>query len=1334
MDPSPSPSKKPAPTVHQHPEPPSHSSVFEALFEQTDKHANQATIDLTAMSSSSSDTDSFHDASLDVDDRWDDTPGSSQGLDSATPKSDGSSAPRRKKPGQVDDHRLMPPRSRNHAPAERQKAPDWQLFREEFSPEGTPERIFLPMHADARKGPPKVKAEPIEAELHNPQRDAEAARSSAAIQIVEENPRAETPHLLTKVGNDTEVSTQSGKFRRMPVFSVIPTDMRLKIFQPQPDGRCAVPWGVQFYLASLVSFGLLSLHELQYTGINLLRSRSNADAICALFNPDNQSKLWDPSHTETPITARRETHRERQVCVELDREGQILEDSRLNGVIGPPGEEMRSFGGRVLFEGRISCTKIEDKPRRGTRRKHRAFTVHLLPPKLGGSCRFSRRFGSESILRLKMDPAMAKDAKRFAVHPKTREIQQEISDFFAQNLLIMGRYYRPFICKDDTIFYIWMGSEDMCPDKPELDCVWDFLNHHAPFAENSRSQLGKFMQRVHLGLSTSVPVSVLEEMSHVPDIFGDPDPETGKSEEMTDGAGAVSLAVAHDVSRHLGTPSVPAAFQGRIAGAKGVWYLDPAAERWLPGENPKRWVQIRNSQNKINYPKDRSLDMSQTVVDLLGPARLTWPSTLSKQIILVQHSNGVPINTFAKMQEAELRAIVDEVSNWEGPDKDVCPRLATVVDRLCKIETLRARRSTEAAEHRAQGLDTLGGGKSADKDPHSFDNDRDVFFGSDGRHISSGKPVSKYECAYEMLCIGWHPKSCSYLANIMIDIANMAMQKVIAKFAIPVARSAEAMVIPDPTGTLEEGEIQFRFSGDTVCDPDTKLRLQHVPEGDVLVTRHPCLLPTDIRKVRAVVRPELSLYQDVVVFSTKGQRPLASLLSGGDYDGDLIRVFWEPELVKPFKNADVSFADSPFDISDAFHRSEATVADFVAEYGRKDKDERDRALIKELIAGAFEPAVRGLYGAMHLYAAWQFGTDSREAVELAHKFCQCMDSQKTGLTIIPEVRIRDSKKYLGHLPDWAYDETDEADPRDWFARDDHNTVQTAVKNNSRPESVLCSLWNEGKKEVDWLKQRLREQAKPLEGVEDLAISGLWKEAKRLMQVKPEEEEAIRNHVKVMLESFKRTNLRTRQIIESRHREQRQGHNPAVKFGRQSKGVPLRRVRSEATPALLDRSSTSEQLSEGGATKSTVAVDDLNGGDMVERLEESIEVPAILGSASEVAARFCQWPKAFAQDYYAKMDKAAKARLELLRASYAYSVTYRYNPNFAFEMAWCWIMNMKAEALEEPAQMDGAGRSSQYQTQGRGSIQVPFSTLDVMGLRRKIISRNWESSQGRSIEL
>ncbi|SPO25775.1 uncharacterized protein UTRI_03140 [Ustilago trichophora] len=1279
LNPLTSPAKRPANASHSSPQQSSSSTaILRALFESSDE-LDQGQ-DNPAMSDSESGSDSFHDA-RNVD-PFDDTPGSSQGTERSTPPSAGITG----------------------------KAPAWMLFREE-----SPDRIFLPIPKPVRRQTRQVKTEPKELGMHAELAAAESADDANNYTNVVPSPRAHPGNVAP--------------------FVVIESHMRIKIMQSQPDGRLSVPWGVQYYLASLVSFGLFSLDELIFTtGINALRSNSNVDSICALFDPANQHKLWE-FRTDTAIMARRATDRERQVCAELDREAEIRADSPLNGVIGPPGEEMRSFGGRVLFEGRIMSSQNEERPQTGKRRKHRIFSVQLLPPKLGGSCRFSRRFGSQSIIRLKMDVAMARDARRFAIHPKTQEIQQEISDFFSQTVHIMGRKYRPFICKDETIFYLWVGSPPNCPDQPDFDCIWDFINHHAPFAQNGRSQLGKFIQRVLLGLSTSVPASVIDDITYESDIFGDPDPVTGKKVEMTDGAASVSLTVAKDIAQHLGYDSVPSAFQGRIAGSKGVWYIDPFAECSLPGEQAKRWIKIRDSQKKIHYPAGQNLDLSQLVIDLLGPSRLFAPSTLSKQIILVLQSNGVPIRTFADMQRAELQKIAEEISNWEGPDASVCMRLATVVERLCKVESLRAKRSTESAEHRAQGMESQISNNSADGDRALGDDDRDIFFGQDGRHIWNGKPLSKHECAYEMLLSGFHPKSCPYLAELLVDIADLAMKRVIKRFAIPVARSAEAMVIPDPTGTLEEGEIQFRFSGDAVLDPDTRLRLRHVPEGEVLVTRHPCLLPTDIRKVRAVVRAELSLYQDVVVFSTKGQRPLASLLSGGDYDGDLIRVFWEPKLVQAFENSDVSYADCPFDISDVFDRSAETVSDFVGQHEEKNKDERDRVLIKELVAGAFEPAVRGLYGIMHLYAAWQFGIWSPEAIELAHKFCQCMDSQKTGLTLKARVRIEDSKLYLGNLPEWAHDTNDETAPRDWFAVDDNRSTQTARKNKDRPKSVLCALWAEGKAEMGKLKLRLQKETEKLRGVEDAAISGVWKEAEQLGQISAEEKEAIRSHIKVMEESFLRTNMRTRQTIEARTRELRKGE-PSSKVSpqnsaRPSKGMPLRRVRSEAKPTLLSRPSISERLT--GAASSS-AVDDLNSSDMLERLDETIEVPAILGSTSEVAARFCQWPRGFEKEYIAKKDRYAVHRLAMLRASYAYSITYASRPRFAFEMAWRWIMSIKAEASGDAATTASGGRRLQEKAQGMGSMQVPYSTLDLLGLRKKLINRNFEMTQGRGVEI
>jgi uncharacterized protein YdcH (DUF465 family) len=49
--------------------------------------------------------------------------------------------------------------------------------------------------------------------------------------------------------------------------------------------------------------------------------------------------------------------------------------------------------------------------------------------------------------------------------------------------------------------------------------------------------------------------------------------------------------------------------------------------------------------------------------------------------------------------------------------------------------------------------------------------------------------------------------------------------------------------------------------------------------------------------------PGLRRLKDVIVFSTKGDSPLADKLSGGDYDGDKIWVCWDHRLTEPFANS-----------------------------------------------------------------------------------------------------------------------------------------------------------------------------------------------------------------------------------------------------------------------------------------------------------------------------------------------------------------------------------------------------------------------------------------------
>ncbi len=67
-------------------------------------------------------------------------------------------------------------------------------------------------------------------------------------------------------------------------------------------------------------------------------------------------------------------------------------------------------------------------------------------------------------------------------------------------------------------------------------------------------------------------------------------------------------------------------------------------------------------------------------------------------------------------------------------------------------------------------------------------------------------------------------------------------------------------------------------------------------EGEVVITRSPCIHPGDVRKVRAIgklppgLAPRIAAQRNCVVFSVRGGRPLPSMLGGGDLDGDMYQV------------------------------------------------------------------------------------------------------------------------------------------------------------------------------------------------------------------------------------------------------------------------------------------------------------------------------------------------------------------------------------------------------------------------------------------------------------
>jgi len=84
----------------------------------------------------------------------------------------------------------------------------------------------------------------------------------------------------------------------------------------------------------------------------------------------------------------------------------------------------------------------------------------------------------------------------------------------------------------------------------------------------------------------------------------------------------------------------------------------------------------------------------------------------------------------------------------------------------------------------------------------------------------------------------------------------------------------------DAWDVLREGECAVKITMDGDGQPRALTGME------ILVTRNPCLHPGDLQKFKAVARDELAHLVDCIVFPTRGKRPAADLMSGGDLDGD----------------------------------------------------------------------------------------------------------------------------------------------------------------------------------------------------------------------------------------------------------------------------------------------------------------------------------------------------------------------------------------------------------------------------------------------------------------
>jgi hypothetical protein len=113
------------------------------------------------------------------------------------------------------------------------------------------------------------------------------------------------------------------------------------------------------------------------------------------------------------------------------------------------------------------------------------------------------------------------------------------------------------------------------------------------------------------------------------------------------------------------------------------------------------------------------------------------------------------------------------------------------------------------------------------------------------------------------------------------ECEKMVNKREVQRCRILVPQSRLLFGVCDPRGILKPGECFVRVTLDEHNGSPRTLT-----NTEVLVTRNPCLHPGDLRKLKAVNRPELCHLTDCIVFPVTGKRPAVDQMSGGDLDGD----------------------------------------------------------------------------------------------------------------------------------------------------------------------------------------------------------------------------------------------------------------------------------------------------------------------------------------------------------------------------------------------------------------------------------------------------------------
>lgn len=466
----------------------------------------------------------------------------------------------------------------------------------------------------------------------------------------------------------------------------------------------------------------------------------------------------------------------------------------------------------------------------------------------------------------------------------------------------------------------------------------------------------------------------------------------GERMVMNDGCARISPAMARLIVEKLGLDYSPCAFQGRFGSAKGMWVVDVTKDEWNSEEDANDvWIETYPSQRKWDCDYEDEHQRTFEVRDY-APASIK-PASVNTQLL--------PVLEHGALNKDAMRGALGELTEDSIGRELAKQEVAMRTPNECLLWITQLRRS---AESRLEA-------------PISDTNGADSF----GALLGSFPNNSNDQIAF-LAQHGFHPQKQKYIQDLAKQVREDHCGRMSEELKFEIGCSAYFFMLADMWGVLEEGEIHLCFS-EPFQDELRGFNDTSVDGCDVLVARSPAHLPSDVQRAKAVYCHKLRKLKNVIVFSAKGVKPLADKLSGGDYDGDLAWVCWDPKIVNNFSNTDVPGCPSEL----VLKKNMKTYGNLLGRHlGREHPQKRATCdMVREGLEFNCKGSLLGLLTTYKEQLCYHMGTIANaEAIFMSHLLGLLVDQPKQGvlfdMTEWTQLRKSIDPIYQGPLPEPAF--------------------------------------------------------------------------------------------------------------------------------------------------------------------------------------------------------------------------------------------------------------------------------------------------------------------------